>query len=134
MLNNISSIYIITDCVLLKMADDIQDLIKEKIAKTARTNPIVRNNLPRFLSDGATRLDQFGNAINQGTAPKPYTATIFENKNNSIDNSTHNKTPIKSDTIAAANQAREKIETSKTRSQTPNKSPTPWSKPKSRGL
>ena len=65
------------------MADDIQDQSKDQIAKTLRTNPIVRNNLPRFLSDGATRLDQFGNAINQGTAPKPYTVTIFENKNNS---------------------------------------------------
>jgi hypothetical protein len=115
------------------MADDIQDQIKEKIAKTSRTNPIVRNNLPRFLSDGATRLDQFGNAINQGTAPKPYTATIFENKNNMIDNSAHSKSLIKSDTIAVANQARKKIEASKTKSHISNKSPAPQSKPKSRG-
>jgi hypothetical protein len=116
------------------MADDIQDQIKEKIAKTSRTNPIVRNNLPRFLSDGATRLDQFGNAINQGTAPKPYTANIFENKNNSIDNSAHNKTPIKSDTLEAASQARKKIAALKTKLHTSNKSPAPQSKPKSRGL
>lgn len=115
------------------MADDIKDQIKDKIVKTSRTNPIVRNNLPRFLSDGATRLDQFGNAINQGTAPKPYTASIL-NKNNSIDHPSRNKAHIKSDTLEVANQARQKIEASKTKSPTPNKSPTPQSKPKSRGL
>lgn len=109
------------------MADDIQDQSKDQIAKTLRTNPIVRNNLPRFLSDGATRLDQFGNAINQGTAPKPYTATIFENKNNS-------RAHIKSETLEAANQAREKIEMSKTNSSTSQKTVAPQSKPKSREL
>lgn len=111
------------------MADNSQKSNKDKIEKASINNPIVRNNLPRFLSDGATKLDNFGNAINQGIAQKPYTANVLKN-HPTVEQNTQDKIHIKASTISGVDEAKKQINNA----QTKNTTKSHLSKPKSPSL
>lgn len=115
------------------MADNSQKSSKEKIEKAPINNPIVRNNLPRFLSDGATKLDNFGNATNQGIVHKPYIANVLKN-HPTDEQKTQDKIHIKASTISSVEEARKQINSISAKNNTLHATPSRQSKPKSPGL